>query len=434
MQVSVEATSALERKMTVAVPAERVDLEVQKRLQSLSRTVNLPGFRPGKVPARVVANKYGSKVRQEVMDEVTRSSFYEALTAEKLQPAGMPVFEPKPVAESDNIEFTATFEVFPEVELASFDGVSVERPAAEIAEADVDGMIDKMRRQRVEWEEVERAAKIEDQLLVDFVGSVDGEKFAGGEGENVTLVLGSSTFIPGFEDQLVGRSKGEEATVSVTFPETYQATELAGKAAEFAVTVQSVSEAKLPEIDETFAKNFGIESLEDMRGELSKSMQYELDQAIKGKTKQAVMDMLFEKNSLELPKSLVDDEINALMNQMKANLSKQGIPAEGLDMMDGKMYEDQARRRVTLSLLISEIVKSNDLKASPEKIRETVEAVASTYDTPDEVVKWYYAERERLGQIESVVLEAMVVDWVLEQIQVKDQVTTFEALMERPKQ
>ncbi|VAW85308.1 Cell division trigger factor [hydrothermal vent metagenome] len=434
MQVSVEATGALERKMTVAVPAERVDQEVQKRLQSLSRTVNLPGFRPGKVPARVVANKYGSKVRQEVMDEVTRSSFYEALTAEKLQPAGMPIFEPKPTSESDNIEFTATFEVYPDVELASFEGVSVERPAAEIAETDIDGMIDKMRRQRVEWEEVDRAAKTEDQLVVDFVGSVDGEKFAGGEGENVTLVLGSSTFIPGFEDQLVGRSKGDETTVNVTFPEGYQAAELAGKAAEFAVTIQSVSEAKLPEIDEEFARNFGIENLDDLRSELSKSMQYELDQAIKGKTKQAVMDMLFENNSLELPKSLVDDEINALMNQMKANLSKQGVPVEGLDMVDGKMYEDQARRRVTLSLLISEIVKSNDLKAAPEKIRETVETVASTYDTPDEVVKWYYAERERLGQIESVVLEEMVVDWVLDKIQVEDQKTTFETLMERPKQ
>ncbi|MBL1261904.1 MAG: trigger factor [Thiotrichaceae bacterium] len=434
MQVSVEATGALERKMTVAVPAERVDQEVQKRLQSLSRTVNLPGFRPGKVPAKVVANKYGPKVRQEVMDEVTRSSFYEALTAEKLQPAGMPIFEPKPSTESDQIEFTATFEVYPDVELASFEGLSVERPAAEIAEKDIDAMIDKMRRQRVEWEEVDRAAKTEDQLVVDFIGSVDGEKFAGGEGDNVTLVLGSSSFIPGFEEQLVGRSKGEETTVSVTFPEDYQAAELAGKAAEFAVTVQLVSEAKLPEIDEAFAKNFGIESLDNLRGELSKSMQYELDQAIKGKTKQAVMDMLFEKNSIELPKSLVDEEINALMNQMKANLSKQGIPAEGLEMMDGKMYEDQARRRVTLSLLISEIVKSNDLKASPEKIRETVETVASTYDTPEEVVKWYYAERERLAQIESVVLEEMVVDWVLEKIQVEDQVTTFEALMARPKQ
>ncbi len=434
MQVSVEATSALERKMTVAVPAERVDQEVQKRLQSLSRTVNLPGFRPGKVPAKVVANKYGPKVRQEVMDEVTRTSFYEALTAEKLQPAGMPVFEPKLTTESDNIEFTATFEVYPDVELASFEGVSVARPAAEIAARDIDGMIDKMRRQRVEWEEIDRAAKIEDQLVVDFVGSVDGEKFAGGEGENVTLVLGSSTFIPGFEDQLVGRSKGDETTVSVTFPEDYQAVELAGKAAEFAVTIQSVSVAKLPEIDEEFAKNFGIENLDDLRGELNKSMQYELDQAIKGKTKQAVMDMLFENNSLELPKSLVDDEINALMNQMKANLSKQGVPVGGLDMMDGKMYEDQARRRVTLSLLISEIVKSNDLKAAPEKIRETVETVASTYDTPDEVVKWYYAERERLGQIESVVLEEMVVDWVLDKIQVEDQTTTFETLMERPKQ
>jgi len=433
MQVSVETTGTLERKMTVAVPAERVDQEVKKRLQSLSRTVNLPGFRPGKVPAKVVENKYGSKVRQEVMDEVTRSSFYEALTAEKLQPAGMPIFEPKPVDESESIEFTATFEVFPEVELASFDGVSVEKPAAEITESDIDGMIDKMRRQRVEWEEVTRGAQLEDQLVVDFVGSVDGEKFAGGEGENVTLVLGSSSFIPGFEDQLVGCSKGDETTVSVTFPDPYQAAELAGKEAQFAVTIKSVSEAKLPEVNEDFAKNFGIDSLENLRGELSKSMQYELDQAIKGKTKQAVMDMLFEKNSLELPKSLVDDEIDALMNQMKANLSKQGVPVEGLDL-DGKMYEDQARRRVTLSLLISEIVKSNGLKASPEKIRETVETVASTYDTPDEVVKWYYAERERLGQIESVVLEEMVVDWVLGKIEVDEQATTFEALMERPKQ
>ncbi len=430
MQVSVEATGTLERKMTVAVPAERVDQEVQKRLQSLSRTVKLPGFRPGKVPAKVVASKYGPKVRQEVMDEVTRSSFYEALSAEKLQPAGLPVFEPQPSAESDSLEYTATFEVFPEVKLTSFDGVSVEKPVAEISEADIDGMIEKMRRQRVEWQAVERAAQAEDQLVIDFVGTIDGEKFAGGEGNNVTLVLGSGTFIPGFEDQLTGASKGDETVVNVTFPEGYQSTELAGKEAQFAVTVQTVSEAKLPEIDEDFARNYGIDSLDDLRGELSKSMQYELDQAIKGKTKQAVMDMLFEKNPLDLPKSLVDDEIEALMNQMKNNLSKQGVPLEGLDL-NGKMYEDQARRRVTLSLLISEIVKANDIKASPEKIRETVESVASTYDTPDEVVKWYYAERERLGQIESVVLEELVVEWVLGKIQIDEQSTTFEALMDR---
>ncbi len=364
------------------------------------------------------------------MDEVTRSSFYEALSAEKLQPAGLPVFEPQPSAESDSLEYTATFEVFPEVKLTSFDGVSVEKPVAEISEADIDGMIEKMRRQRVEWQAVERAAQAEDQLVIDFVGTIDGEKFAGGEGNNVTLVLGSGTFIPGFEDQLTGASKGDETVVNVTFPEGYQSAELAGKEAQFAVTVQTVSEAKLPEIDEDFARNYGIDSLDDLRGELSKSMQYELDQAIKGKTKQAVMDMLFEKNPLDLPKSLVDDEIEALMNQMKNNLSKQGVPLEGLDL-NGKMYEDQARRRVTLSLLISEIVKANDIKASPEKIRETVESVASTYDTPDEVVKWYYAERERLGQIESVVLEELVVEWVLGKIQIDEQSTTFEALMDR---
>jgi len=431
MQVSVEATGTLERKMTVAVPAERVDQEVQKRLQSLSRTVKLPGFRPGKVPAKVVASKYGASVRQEVMDEVTRSSFYEALSAEKLQPAGMPVFEPKPSEDTDSLEYTATFEVFPEVKLTSFDGVAVTTPAAEITEADIDGMIEKMRRQRVEWQAVERASQAEDQLVIDFVGTIDGEKFEGGEGDNVTLVLGSGSFIPGFEDQLIGVSKGDETTVKVTFPEDYQSAEVAGKEAQFAVTVQSVSEAKLPEIDEEFAVNYGIDSLDDLRGELRKSMQYELDQAVKGKTKQAVMDMLFEKNPLDLPKSLVDEEINALMNQMKNNLKNQGVQVDALNL-DGKMYEDQARRRVTLSLLISEIVKANDIKASPEKVRETVEAVASTYDTPDEVVKWYYAERERLGQIESVVLEELVVEWVLGQIEVEEQPTAFDALMERP--
>lgn len=431
MQVSVEATGALERKMTVAVPAERVDHEVQKRLQSLSRTVKLPGFRPGKVPAKVVANKYGASVRQEVMDEVTRSSFYEALSKEKLQPAGMPAFEPVANDDGDQLQYIATFEVFPEVELASFDGVTIEKPAAEVTEQDIDDMIEKMRRQRVEWVEVEREAKNEDQLIVDFVGTIDGEKFEGGEGKAIQLVLGAGTFIPGFEEQLIGVVKGGEATVKVSFPEDYQAKELAGKPAEFAVTVQSVSEASLPEVDEAFAKNYGIESLDDLRGELRKSMQYELDQAIKGKAKLAVMDMLFENNPLELPRSLVDDEINALMNQMKNNLKNQGVSVDALDL-DGKVYEDQARRRVTLSLLISEIVKANEIKASPEKVRETVESVASTYDEPAEVVKWYYADRERLGQIESVVLEELVVEWVLDQIQIDEQATTFSALMERP--
>lgn len=430
MQVSVETTGALERKMTVAVPVERVEQEVQRRLQSLARTVKLPGFRPGKVPAKVMASKYGPKVRQEVVDEVTRSSFYEALSKEKLLPAGLPVFEPLPAAESDNLEYIATFEVFPEVVLASFEGVSIEQPVAEITDTDIEGMIDKMRRQRVEWQAVERAAQLEDQLMIDFVGTIDGEKFAGGEGSNVALVLGAKAFIPGFEDQLTGASKGDKKVVNVTFPEDYQSAEVAGKEAQFTVTVQTVSEPKLPEVDEAFAKNYGIDGLDELRGELRKSMRYELDQAVKGKRKQAVMDLLFEKNPLELPKSLVDDEIDALMKQMKNNLRNQNVQVEALEL-DGKMYEEQARRRVTLSLLISGIVKENGIKATPEKVRETVESVASTYDTPEDVVKWYYAERERLGQIESVVLEELVVEWVLTQIQIEERPTSFEKLMDR---
>ncbi len=431
MQVSVEATGVLERKMTVAVPVERVNQEVQRRLQSLARTVKLPGFRPGKVPAKVMASKYGPKVRQEVVDEVTRASFYEALSKEKLQPAGLPAFEPLSAADNSNLEYVATFEVFPDVTLASFEGVSIEKPAVEITGEDIDGMIDKMRRQRVEWQVVERAAQTEDQLIIDFIGTIDGEKFEGGEGDNVTLVLGAGAFIPGFEEQLTGALKGDEKELNVTFPEDYQSAEVAGKEARFAVTVQTVSEPKLPEVDEEFSKNFGIDSLDDLRGELRKSMQYELDQAVKGKGKQAVMEMLFEKNPLELPKSLVDDEVNALMKQMKNNLRNQGVQVDGLEL-SGNMYEEQARRRVTLSLLISEIVKANEIKASPEKVRETVESVASTYDSPEDVVKWYYAERERLGQIESMVLEELVVEWVLTQIQVDEQPTSFEKLMERP--
>lgn len=424
MQVSVENTSALERRMTIAVPAERVETEVNKRLQQTARRAKVAGFRPGKVPMSVIRQRYEEAARQEAFGDLVQSSFYEAVVEQKLNPAGAPAVEPKSFEKGKDLEFVAIFEVFPEFTVVGFDSINVERLSAEVADADLDKMLEVLRKQNTRFETVERAAQIDDQVNIDFVGKVDGEEFAGGSAKGTQLVLGSGRMIPGFEDGLVGAKAGEERVVNVTFPEDYQNLDLAGKAAEFTITVNSVSAPQLPELNEEFFAQFGIKetTLEGFRTEVRKNMERELRQAIKTKVKNQVMDGLLAANPIEVPKALLENEVNRLrvqaVQQFGGNIKPEQLPAE--------LFEEQAKRRVVLGLIVAEVVKQFDLKPDEGKVREMIEEMASAYQEPEQVISWYYKNDQQLNEVRSVVLEEQVVDTVLQKATVTDKSVSYE--------
>jgi len=424
MQVSVENTSALERRMTIAVPAERIETAVNKRLQQTAQKAKIPGFRPGKVPMSVIRQRYEGDARQEAFGDLVQSSFYEAVVEQKLNPAGAPTIEPKSFEKGKDLEYVAIFEVFPEFTVAGFDSIAVERLSAEVADADLDNMLEVLRKQNVRFEVADRAAQNEDQLNIDFVGKVDGEVFAGGSAKGTQLVLGSGRMIPGFEEGLVGAKAGEERVLNLTFPEDYQNLDLAGKAAEFTVTVNSVSEPKLPELTEEFFAQFGIKeaSLEGFRTEVRKNMERELRQAIKTKVKNQVMDGLLAANPIEVPKALLENEVNRLrvqaVQQFGGNIKPEQLPAE--------LFEEQAKRRVELGLIVAEVVKQFDLKPDEDRVREMIQEMASAYQEPEQVVAWYYKNDQQLNEVRSVVLEEQVVDTVLQKATVTDKSVSYE--------
>jgi trigger factor len=428
MQVSVESTGSLERRMTVQVPEERVNTEVQNRLARLARTTRVKGFRPGKVPMKVIEQQYGTQVREEVIGDVVQSTWYEAVTKENLRPAGMPTIEPKNVAPGAALEYVATFEVFPEIKLAPVEDAKAERVSAQVTDEDVERVIENLRKQRTQWETVERAAASGDRVTIDFTGTIDGQPFKGNEGKNVPVVLGSGSMIPGFEEGLTGAKAGDERTIDVTFPENYGYKEIAGKAAQFAIKVHQVEEAHLPEVDDEFAKGFGIAEggPDALRAEVRKNMERELEQALKAANKQAVMDKLVEINPVDVPKALVESESRALVDQMRQNMH---VPKGKSMDLDPAMFEPQARRRVTLGLILSELIKSNDIKATPEAVRGQVEKLAASYEHPEEVINWYYSDKRRLSEVESLVLEDQVVEWVLEKSGASTVERSFDEVM-----
>ncbi|QXH48633.1 trigger factor [Pseudomonas xanthosomatis] len=424
MQVSVENTSALERRMTIAVPAERVENEVNKRLQQTAKRAKVAGFRPGKVPMSVIRQRFEADARQEAFGDLVQASFYEAIVEQKLNPAGAPAVEPKSFEKGKDLEFVAIFEVFPEFTVAGFDSIAVERLSAEVADADLDNMLEVLRKQNTRFETVERAAQSDDQVNIDFVGKVDGEVFAGGSAKGTQLVLGSGRMIPGFEDGLVGAKAGEERVVNVTFPEDYQNLDLAGKAAEFTITVNSVSAPALPELNEEFFAQFGIKesTLEGFRTEVRKNMERELRQAIKAKVKNQVMDGLLAANPIEVPKALLENEVNRLrvqaVQQFGGNIKPEQLPAE--------LFSEQAKRRVVLGLIVAEVVKQFDLKPDEAEVRKVIEEMASAYQEPEQVVAWYYKNDQQLNEVRSVVLEEQVVDTVLQKATVTDKSVSYE--------
>ncbi|MCL7946199.1 trigger factor [Marinobacter sp. ATCH36] len=432
MQVSVETTSNIERRMTIGVPAQEIDQAVQKRLQETARTVKMNGFRPGKVPMSVVKRRFGDSVRQEIVGEVMRDNYIKALQEQDINPAGWPKFEPKTMEEGKDLEFVAVFEVLPEVELGDFSKISVEKPKADITEKDVDTMIDNLRRQQATMKSVKRKSKNKDVVLIDFKGFVDGEEFEGGAAENHKLTLGSGQMIPGFEKGIVGGKAGEELEIEVTFPEDYQNEELAGKPAKFEIKIHEVQEPQLPELDTEFFKKFGIDAEDEaaFREEVQKNMERELKQAVSNKVKNDVVEGLLESTELEVPTALVDQEIDRLRQDAVQRFGGQIDPQQ----LPKEIFEEQARRRVKTGLLFQEVVKQNDLKADPAKVDEKIQEIASTYEQPEEVVAHFNSNPEQKQQIESSVLEDAVVDLVLDKAQVNEKKLKYEEAIQAGQQ
>ncbi|MEH6471941.1 MAG: trigger factor [Halopseudomonas sp.] len=420
MQVSVETTSSLERQMTVTVPASRIEDDVNSRLKQTARTARIDGFRPGKVPMKVLKRRYGPGVRQEVMGEVIQSSFYEAVTQEKLKPAGGPSIEPKQAGEGEDFQYVATFEVYPEIELTDYSTTEISKEVSEIVESDVDEMIETLRKQQSGWNDVERAAEDGDRVNIDFEGFKGDEAFEGGKADAHELVLGSNTMIPGFEAGLIGKAAGDELELNLSFPEEYHSEDLAGQAVMFKVKVNSVSAPELPEMNSEFFAKFGIDEsdLEGFKVEIRKNMEREVKQALHAKLKNTVLNELVKVNQIEVPKALMDGEVDRLRQQAVqqfgggAGIEASALPAE--------LFTEQAKRRVAIGLLVGELIQSSELKADEDRVRSTVEEMAETYQQPQEVIDYYYGNPEQLAQVEALVLEDQVVDLLVSQATVTE--------------
>ncbi|WP_227368190.1 trigger factor [Halomonas sp. M20] len=426
MQASVETTSQIERRVTVQVPAAEVDQAVTARLQDTAKNVRLNGFRQGRVPMAVVKQRYGNDVRNEVVGEMMRQHYVKAITEHSLNPAGYPALEPTVNESGKDLEFVATLEIYPEVELASIEGTEIERPVAKIEDTDVDQMIETLRKQNANWEPVDRAAAEGDQVKLDFKGYLGDEPFEGGEAEGHELVLGSNSFIPGFEEQLEGVKAGDETEIKVIFPEDYQAEHLAGKEATFKVKVHQVSAQQLPEIDAEFIKQFGVEDgdKDKFRTEIRKNMEREVKQAIDNRVKQQVLEALKDANDIPVPASLIEQETEGLKRQA----AQQFGLGEDFDVsqLPNELFADQAKSRVQIGLLLAEVIKANELEASDDEIKAKVEELAQQYQQPEQVIEYYLKDEQMKNQVKSAVLEEKAVDKLLEQAQVKDTEMTYE--------
>ncbi len=427
MQVSVETTSGLNRKITVQIPEEVIQEKVGQKLQSYAKNAKIDGFRPGKVPQRVIKSKFGDSARGEAISEVMQSSFYEAITQEKLKPAGMPQIEPKE-NEGEGLEYVATFEVYPEISLAALDGLAVSKPASVVSDQDMGELIDRLRDQKKTWSAVDRAAESGDQVTITFEGKQDDESFTEGKVEDFDVEIGSGKMIPGFEDKLVGLKAGDDLQFDIEFPADYGNEKLAGQTTQFEVSASKVMEPTLPELDEEFAKAFGVEdgNLDKFHKDIRKNMERELKAALKNRTKSRVMDALIEGNPIDVPKALVSQEIERMQVPYKEAAEKQGNSAV---KMPPEMFEDEAKKRVSLALLLSEIIQKNELSVDKDKVRSTIEEMAQEYDKPEEVVNWYYADKERLGQIEAVALEDMAVDFILGKASITEEAVPFAEIV-----
>jgi trigger factor len=426
MQVSLTATSGLERRLEVAVPAQRVTSEVEQRLKQISRTARLKGFRPGKAPYAVIKSQYGDQVRGEVISDLIRSSYAEALTQEKLNPAAQPRIEPIAVDPGSDLKYAATFEVLPEIRVKPVDTLAVDKPTAEVTEADIDAMVESMRRQRPVFTVVERAAQDTDRVTVDYTSTVGGEPVKGGDGKDTTFIVGSNRVMTELEQGVKGASAGESRTVSVAFPAEHPNKDLAGKTAEFRLDVKKVEEQSLPAIDDEFVQAFGVKEggIEALRTEVRQSMTREMNDLVRNRMRSQVLDGLYRENSFDVPRSLIEEQIQ----QLQLDMARRANITDPQQLPPPQTFEEPARRRVALGLLLSEIVRAESIKVDRERVQTRLAELAAQYPNPDEVRRAYLQNTDAMRQIESAVLEDQVVDWVLERARVTERPLSFSEL------
>ena len=430
MQVSVEKTSELSRTMTVCIPEAVVQKKMADRLKSLAREIKIDGFRPGKVPQEVVKKMYGERVRGEIAGDLIKDTYYDALEGQDLKPAGHPHIQP--LDEIDGFKYTAVFEVYPEISLKGIDELEIVRPLSSVSDADVDGMIEKLRVQKQTWRVVDRPAQNSDNVTISFSGTSEGENFTDGKLEDFKVICGQKKMISGFEDNLLGLTAGAHKTFILNFPEDYGNEKLAGKAAEFEVDVVEVEEPVLAEIDEAFIKAYGIEDglIGSFRADVKNNMQRELDQALRSKFKSSVMDALYGKVKLTVPNTLVDVEMESLMKPYIETAKRQKMKLEDLKLPRDS-FEDQAKRRVALGLILGEVIQKESIKLDNDKVRSTIEDMAKSYERPEDVVAWYYSDESRLNEVQQMVLEDQVVEWLVAQAKVSDETVNFNDVMDK---
>ena len=431
MQVSVEHLGTISRRLKVAVPAEQVEKEVAERLKRLAKNARLPGFRPGKAPLKVVERRFGGDVLNEVASSLIESSLREALTQENLIPAGGPEVQPTKLERGEDLEYVASFDVFPKIDKLDISGVEMERPLYNLDDADVDATIETMRKQRVTWQPADRPAQDKDQVIIDFVGHIDDEEFPGNKAESFPVVLGEKTLLEEFEEGLRGCKEKDQIDLEVKFPDDYRGKDVAGKLAKFDITVRSVNAPVLPEVDAEFAKSFGIEDgdLQKMREEVTNNVKQEMEDRIRRIVRERVLNALIEVNDIELPTKLVEAEIDHMIDSNKAILEGQGIAVRKV-VPDRSRFKQDAEKRVALGLIMQAIVREHDLKPDAERVRQRVELMSTSYEDPKAFVQWYYSDRERLAQMESMILEEQVIEKVLETAETKDKEMKFQELME----
>ena len=428
MQVSIEASDGLERRMRVQIPAGRVEEKIRDRLLSVGRTAKIKGFRPGKIPERMIRQRYGGQVRQEVLQELLQSTYSEAIAQQRLQPAGGPKIEPESLDQGQDLAYTAIFEVYPEIKIAGLDKMEVKTPKAEIADSDIDSMIESLRTQKATWESVKRPAADGNRVLIDFEGKLKGEVFEGGSGQNVAVVLGSGSMLAGFEKNLLGITDGESKEFKLKFPKDYHQENLAGQKVVFSIDAKEVAEQKLPEIDEQFIISMGIDSgsAEDFRKDVQDNMERQTEAKQRAELKRQVMETLLAANPVELPGVLVEQETNSLqqdaMRQFGITELKDAPPAD--------TFREAAERRVRLGLLMTAILSDNQMEADKGRVGSKISELCEPYDKPDEMRKIYYQNQQLLGQVENMVLEEQVVDWLIGKAKLSEKSVTFSELMD----
>lgn len=427
MSISIETLEGLQRRVTVTVPADKIEAGYKEQLKGYAKNARVDGFRKGKVPHSIIEQRFGLAARQDVLSEEMQRAFFDVVIAEKINLAGRPTFTPNNYQPGQEFSFTATFEVFPEVELKGLENIEVEKPVVEITEADLDKMVDVLRKQQATFAETAEAAKADDRVTIDFVGSVDGEEFEGGKASDFVLAMGQGRMIPGFEEGIVGHKAGEQFDINVTFPAEYHAENLKGKAAKFAITLKKVENTVLPELTEEFVKKFGsAKTVEELRAEIKKNMQRELKNALTVRVKNQVINGLLANNDIEVPTSAVAEEVDVLRQQA---VQRFGGKPEMAAQLPAELFEADAKRRVQVGLLLSSVITSNELKVDEDRVKETIAELASAYEQPAEVVE-YYAKNPRLtDNIRNVVLEEQAVEAVLAKAKVTEKASSFDEVM-----